>query len=92
MKRAEICSQTDDDISLPPGIISGSPELQSLKSQPQSGMCCLGLFANWGSRCAVTQDFPVLFESGCWSKPSLVMYPLLFLVLFSFNVSILKVS
>ena len=22
------------------------------------------------------RDFPVLFESGCWSKPNLVMYPL----------------
>ena len=67
MKRAEICSQTDDDTSLPPGIISGSPELQSLKSQPQSGMCCLGLFANWGSRCAVTQDF-----QGCLNLRMLV--------------------
>ena len=40
--------------------------------------------------CAVTQDCPVLFKSGCWSKPNLVMYSLLFL--FSFNVSILKIS
>ena len=34
----------------------------------------------------------MLFKSGCWSKPNLVMYPLLFLFLFSFNVSILKVG
>ena len=48
-------------------------------------------FPNWDSRCAVTWDFPVLLKSGCWSKPNLVMYSLLFLFLFSFNVSILKV-
>ena len=33
-----------------------------------------------------------LFKSGCWSKLNLVIYSLLFLVLFSFNVSVLKVS
>jgi len=40
----------------------------------------------------VPRDFPVLFKPGCWSKPDLAMYPLLFLFLFSFNVSILKES
>ena len=52
---------------------------------------CLETFPNWDSRYAVSWDFPVLFKSGCWSKPNL-MYPLLFLFLFSFNISILKES
>ena len=38
------------------------------------------------------RDLPALFKSGCWSKPNLVMYSLLFLFLISFNVSILKVG
>ena len=53
---------------------------------------CLGPFPNWDSWCAVTWDFPALIKSGCWSKPNLVVYLLLFLFLFSFNVSMLKVS
>ena len=59
---------------------------------PTELTCCLGPFPSWDSRCAVTQDFPALINSGCWSKPNLVMHSLLFLVLFSFNVSMLKVS
>ena len=35
-------------------------------------------FPNWDSRCAVTRDFPVRFKSGCWSKPNLVMYSLVY--------------
>ena len=31
------------------------------------------------SICAVSWDFPGLFQSGCWSEANLVMYPLLFL-------------
>ena len=44
---------------------------------------------NWDTRCAVTQDFPVLF---IFPKTRFVMYSLLFLFLFSFNVRMLKVS
>ena len=35
-------------------------------------------FPNWDSRCAVTRDFPARFKSGCWSKPNLVMYSLVY--------------
>ena len=45
----------------------------------------------WASD-VLTSDLPALFKSECWSKPSLVMCPLLFIFLFSFNVSLLKVS
>ena len=71
---------TDDDISLSPGIINRNPELQSLKSYPWSRHAAWDL----DSRCAVTRDTPALFKSGYWSKPSLVMCPLLFIFLFSF--------
>ena len=73
---------------------NSNPKLQSLKSHSSSmkRTCSLGTFPNWDSRCAVTRDFRGLFKSGCRSKPSLVMYPLLFLFLFSFNISILKAS
>ena len=77
--RSAICSETDDDISLHPGIILSSV---ILKSHPQS-TCdwCLGSFPNWHSRSAVIWDFPALFESGCLSKPNWVMCPFLFLFL-----------
>ena len=39
---------------------------------------CLGPFPSWNSGCAVSWDFPGLFQSGCWSEANLVMYPLLF--------------
>ena len=52
----------------------------------------LGSFPSWDSRCSMSWDLLALFQSGCWSKSNLVMYTLLFLFLFSFNVSILKVS
>ena len=39
-------------------------------------MSCLGPFPKWDSRCAMAGDFPALFESGCWSKPNLLKYPL----------------
>ena len=55
--------------------------MQSLKSHPQSIHAAWDLFPT---------GILVLYKSGCWSKPNLVMYSLLFL--FSFNVSILKVS
>ena len=58
---------------------------------PTKRLPCLETFPNWDSRYAVTHDFPALFESGCRSKLNLAMYPLLFLFLFSFNVSILNV-
>ena len=35
-------------------------------------------------------DFSALFASGCWSEPNMMMYPLLFLFLFSFNITILN--
>ena len=70
-----------------PGIISRNAELQSLTSHPRSGHTAWDPFPNRDSRCAVTQDF----KSGCWSKPNFVMYSLLFLVLFSFNASMLKI-
>ena len=53
-------------------------------------MSCLGPFPNWDSRYAVTLDLLTLFESEFRSKPNLVMYPLLFLFLFSVNVSKMK--
>ena len=68
-------------VCIHPGIISRNPELQSLKSHPQSGHTAWDPFPNLDSRCAVTRDL----KSGCWSKPNLVMYSPLFLVLFSFN-------
>ena len=52
---------------------------------------CPGPFRDWDPWCAVTWNFPALIKSGCWSKPSLVIYLLLFLFLFSFNVNMLKV-
>ena len=74
-----------------PGIINGT-RAAIFEVSPTELTCCLGPFPSWDSRCAVTQDFPALINSGCWSKPNLVMHSLLFLVLFSFNVSMLKVS
>ena len=59
------------------------------------GTCCWGggfFFPNWGSRCTMTRDFPVLFKGEYWSKPDLVMCSPLFLFLFSFDVNILKLS
>ena len=60
------------------GIINRNLELQSLKSHPQSTLTSWDPFPNWDSRYAVPQDFPALFKSGCWSKPNLVMYSLLY--------------
>ena len=70
-----------------PGIISRNAELPSLTSHPRSGHTAWDPFPIRDSRCAVTQDF----KSGCWSKPNFLMYSLLFLVLFSFNASMLKI-
>ena len=76
-----------------PGIISRNAELPSLTSHPQSRVEVLpGTLSQLGLQMSVTWNLPALFKSGCWSKPSLVMYPLLFLFLFSLNVSILKVN
>ena len=71
---------------------SWEPQTAIFKVSPMVWTCCQGPFPNWDSRYPVTWDFPALFESGYWSKPNLVMYPLLFLFLFSFNVSTLKIS
>ena len=45
-------------------------------------------FSLLGLQCAVSRDFPALFQSGAWSKPDLVLYFLLFQFPFSFAVSI----
>lgn len=58
-------------------LTHGMGMLSVILSQLGLQMCC---------------DIQVLFKSGCWSKPNLVMHPLLFLFFFSFNISILKVS
>ena len=85
-------SQIDDGIILCPGIIIGNTQTAIFEVSPMERTHCLEPFPNWDSRRAVTWGFPVLFESGCWSKSNLMMYALLFLSLFSFNISILKVS
>ena len=46
-----------------------------------------GIFSQLGLQ--MCYDIPVLFKSGCWSKPNLRMHPLLFVFFFSFNISIL---
>ena len=57
---------------------------------PVERTCYLEPFPNWDSRCAVTWNFPALIKSGCRSKHVGDVFFALFL--FSFNVSILKVS
>ena len=76
------------------GFIRGNAKWHSLKSHSQEGHVAgeEGFFPNWGSRCTMTRDFPVLFKCEYWSKPDLVMCSPLFLFLFSFDVNILKLS
>ena len=78
------------DPAIPSWDYKQEPRTPIFEVSPMERMCCLGPFPSWDSRCAVTRDFPELFKSGCWSKPNLVMHSLNFL--FSFNVSMLKVS
>ena len=69
-------------ISLWPGIISREPGTAIFEVSPTEWTGCLGPFPNWGSRYAVSGDFPELFKSECCSKSRLVMYPLLYFSLF----------
>ena len=69
--------------------LEAESELRSLKSHPQSGRSawdpfpsCLGLQICFSD---MTRNFPELIKSGCWSKPNLVMYSLLFLFSFQFS-------
>ena len=65
------------------------------KQEPQTAVLLkewvsyLGPFPSWGSRCSLSQGLLALLQSGCWSKSNLVMF-LLFLLLLSLTVSILK--
>ena len=74
-----------------PGIISRKPPHTTttttaiLEISPMEQTRCLGPFPNWDSKCAVTQGFPALFKSGCWSEPNLV-------ILCSFYLSFWKLS
>ena len=79
-------------VCVPPGIINRDPWTAVFEISPMDPTHCLGPFPIWDSGCSVIWDFPVLFKSECWTKPSLMMYSLLFLFLFCFNVCILKVS
>ena len=81
----------DDDINLCLSLdYKGNPKPLSLKSHPWSRLFLT--FSQLGFQICFTWDFPALFKFGCWSKHNLVMYPPMFLFLFSFNVSLLKVS
>ena len=69
--------------------LEAESELRSLKSHPQSGRSawdpfpsCLGLQICFSD---MTRNFSELIKSGCWSKPNLVMYSLLFLFSFQFS-------
>ena len=77
--RLAIWSQIDDDISSRPSW-DYKRELWTavFEVSPTEQMCYVGHFPNWESRCAVTRDFPALIKSGCWSKPNLGMYLLLY--------------
>ena len=57
--------QTDNGISLWPGIINGSPQNCNLKSHPWGRRTYyLGLFPNKDSRLLLMRAFPALFKSG----------------------------
>ena len=64
-----------------PGIINRNPELQSLKSHPQSRLAAWDPFPTGAPGVLWLRDIPALIKSGCWSKPNLVMYSLFFLCL-----------
>ena len=54
---------------------------------------CLGPLPSWDSRCAVSWDFPGLFQSVCWAEANLMLYSVLFLFpwLFSSPQSLIRV-
>ena len=61
------CTQTDDDISLQPGVLSGNPQNCNLKSYLWSGRTAWDLFPT-GTPNHCDSGLPItLFNSGCWS-------------------------
>ena len=72
--------QTDDDISLKPGIISGSP-LTTIWSLTHGVDTPLRTLSRCDSRLLLTRDLPDLFKSGC----RLLVYCLLVLSLVSIS-------
>ena len=78
-----ICSQTDDDISLWPRIISRNPPKLLFAVSPVEWTCCPGPFPNRDSRLLLpgTSQHAVLSLNVGW--PNLVVYVLLLLLLFS---------
>ena len=95
MLKAELhfCVQTDDDICLQSGIISGSPWNYNLKSHPRSGYTALNS-PKWDSRLLLLRTSQCYFE--VWRSISLIWkcmcyyFSLWFPFLSSFNDYILK--
>lgn len=56
--RAAICLQSDDDIHLWPGILSGNPQTCKLEVPPVGWLHCLGPFLNVDSRLLLCQGSP----------------------------------
>ena len=93
--RAAFCRQTDDDISLWPGMINRSPQNCNLKSHLWGGHSAGGPFPSWDSKLLLTRDLPSLFKSGyrlAQLGDAYAITRLYYFYFFSFNDCILKSS
>ena len=89
------CRQTDDDISLWPGMINRSPQNCNLKSHLWGGHAAGGPFPSWDSKLRLRRDLPSLLKSGYrLAQPgdAYAITCLCYLYFFSFNDCVWKSS